>query len=109
MHEEFLQRAEESPYADWFKRGLPDFATEYTTFVDVGEWLPRRRAALLAHRTQVDPEGHWMRLPDDDLRRIFPWEEFLLAQSRVDNGVAPGDVEDDLFAGLRADVLEHRS
>lgn len=109
MHDEFQRREEESPYADWFKRGLPDFATEYTTFIDVGEWLPRRRAALLAHRTQVDPEGHWMRLPDDDLRRIFPWEEFLLAQSRVDNGVSPGEVEDDLFAGLRAEVLERRT
>jgi mycothiol S-conjugate amidase len=109
MHDEFQRREEESPYAEWFKRGLPEFATDYTTFIDVGEWLPRRRAALLAHRTQVDPEGHWMRLPDDDLRRIFPWEEFLLARSRVDNGIAAGEVEDDLFAGLRADVLERRA
>jgi hypothetical protein len=50
-----------------------------------------------------------MRLPDDAMRRVFPWEEFLLAQSRVDNGVASGDTEDDLFAGLRADVLESRT
>jgi mycothiol S-conjugate amidase len=109
MHEEFLRREEESPYAAWFERGLPEFAAQYTTFIDVGEWLHRRRAALLAHRTQVDPEGFWMRLPDDVLRRIFPWEEFMLARSRVDNGVAPGDTEDDLFAGLRAEVLEPRS
>ena len=37
------------------------------------------------------------------------WEEFLLAESRVDNGVPEGDTEDDLFAGVRADVLQPRA
>ena len=45
-----------------------------------------------------------MRLPDDVVREIFPWEEFVLARSLVDTGVAEGDTEDDLFAGLRAPV-----
>jgi mycothiol S-conjugate amidase len=109
QHEEFLRRGEESPYAGWFERELPEHAEHYTTFVDVGDWLHRRRAALLAHRTQVDPEGHWMRLPDSVMREIYPWEEFLLAETRVDNGVAEGDTEDDLFAGVRADVLQPRA
>jgi mycothiol S-conjugate amidase len=109
MHDEFLKRGEESPYAGWFERELPEFADRYSTFIDTGDWLHRRRAALLAHRTQVDPEGHWMRLPDSVMREIFPWEEFLLAESRVDNGVPDGDTEDDLFAGVRADVLEPRA
>lgn len=104
LHDEFVRRGEESPYAQWFDRVLPDHAERFTTFVEVGDWLHRRRAALLAHRTQVDPEGFWMRLPDDAIRRVFPWEEFLLARSLVDNGVAEGDTEDDLFAGLRADA-----
>ena len=51
---------------------FPTHAEHYTTFVDVGDWLHRRRAALLAHRTQVDPEGHWMRLPDSVMRRDLP-------------------------------------
>ena len=55
----------------------------FTTFVDVGDWLHRRREALLAHRTQVDPEGHWMRLPDDAVREVFPWDEYC-----------PGSIED---------------
>jgi mycothiol S-conjugate amidase len=109
LHEEFVRRNEESPYSAWFEREFPEHSTQFTTFIDVGDWLHRRREALLAHRTQVDPEGFWMRLPDDAMRRVFPWEEFLLAQSRVDNGVASGDTEDDLFAGLRADVLESRT
>ena len=70
--------------------------------------LPRTSGApsLLAHRTQVDPEGHWMRLPDDVIREVFPWEEFTLARSLVDNGVPEGEFEDDLFAGLRAGAVD---
>ena len=81
LHEAYLARGEESPYTSWFERGLPERADSFTTFVDVGDWLHRRRAALLAHRTQVDPEGFWMRIPDDVIREVFPWEEFLLARS----------------------------
>ena len=99
----YIQRGDESPYAGWFERGFDESKDHrFTTFVDVGPFLHKRREALLAHRTQVDPEGFWMRLPDDEIRRVFPWEEFVLARSLVDNGVPEGDVEDDLFAGLRA-------
>ena len=66
----------------------------------MGPWLHRRREALLAHRTQVDPDGFWMRLPDDAIRDVFPWDEYQLARSLVGEP-APGDTEDDLFAGLR--------
>jgi len=102
MHDTFVERGEESPYAQWFDRGFPDRDDRFTTFVDVGDWLHRRRAALLAHRTQVDPEGHWMRLPDDVIRQKFPWDEYVLARSVVGD-VPPAEPEDDLFAGLRAD------
>lgn len=84
------------------RRGFSDRADEpFTTLIDVGPFLHKRREALLAHRTQVDPDGFWMRLPDDVVREVFPWEEFALAVTRVDTGVAPGEPEDDLFAGLR--------
>lgn len=101
MHDAFVERGEESPYAQWFDRGFPDRDDRFTTFVDIGDWLHRRRAALLAHRTQVDPEGHWMRLPDDVIREVFPWDEYVLARSLVGD-VPPAEHEDDLFAGLRA-------
>jgi mycothiol S-conjugate amidase len=45
-----------------------------------------------------------MRLPDDAVRKIFPWEEYAPARSLVDARVAEGEPEDDLFAGLRAPV-----
>ena len=40
-----------------------------SALIDVGEYLHKRREALLAHRTQVDPTGFWMRLPDDVIRQ----------------------------------------
>ena len=108
MHDAFLRRGEESPYAQWFERGFPEHDTRFTTFVDVGDWLHRRRAALLAHRTQVDPDGHWMRLPDDVVRDVFPWDEYVLARSLVAS-IAEGEVEDDLFAGVRAVAFAARA
>ncbi len=102
LHETFLARGEESPYSTWFERGFSDAGDDrFTTYVDVGDYLSHRRAALLAHRTQVDPEGFWMRLPDDVVRKVFPWEEFALAKTLVETGVPEGEAEDDLFAGLR--------
>jgi mycothiol S-conjugate amidase len=108
LHEAHLRLGQESPFTQWFERGLPEGETEFTTFVDVADTLPRRRAALLAHRTQVDPDGFWMRLPDEVLRDTFPWEEYVLARSLVDTGVPEGLPEDDLFAGVRADVHSAR-
>ncbi len=108
LHEAFLARGEESPYERWLERGF-DLGLDaeavdaaFTTFVDVSAYLHVRRAALLAHRTQVDPDGFWMRLPDDVVREVFPWDEYQLARSLVDTGVPEGEPEDDLFAGIRS-------
>ena len=102
LHEEFLRLGEESPFTRWLEdRSLPDRDRAFTTFVDVSDHLHRRRAALLAHRTQVDPEGFWMRLSDDTIRRVFPWDEYVLARTLVEAPIDAGDTEDDLFAGVR--------
>jgi mycothiol S-conjugate amidase len=107
LHQAYLDRGEESAYTSWFERGFDtDRKDEFTTLIDVGDYLHKRREALLAHRTQVDPEGHWMRLPDEVIREVFPWEEYTLARSLVDNGVPEGEYEDDLFAGLRAGAVD---
>ena len=105
LHQAYLDRGEESAYTTWFERGFDTNRTdEFTTLIDVGDYLAKRRAALLAHRTQVDPAGHWMRLPDSVIREVFPWEEFTLARSLVDNRVPDGEYEDDVFAGVRERV-----
>ncbi len=102
LHAIYLERGEESPYTSWFERGFDtNRVDEFTSLIDVSDFMQQRRDALLAHRTQVDPEGHWFRLPDDVVRQAFPWEEFTLARSLVDNGVGEGEHEDDLFAGIR--------
>ncbi|MDQ1520160.1 MAG: mycothiol S-conjugate amidase [Actinomycetota bacterium] len=102
LHAAYLERGEESPYERWFERGFRnDGEDDFTTLIDVSDFLTKRREALLAHRTQVDPSGFWMRLPDDVIRRVFPWEEFQLARSLVGPTRADGEYEDDLFAGLR--------
>jgi mycothiol S-conjugate amidase len=101
LHAAYLERGEESPFERWFERGFSDNEDQFTTLIDVSDYLHKRREALLAHRTQVDPEGFWMRLPDDVVRRVFPWEEFQLARSLVDLPEHDGEFEDDLFAGLR--------
>ena len=90
LHEAYLARGEESPYESWFERGFDtDRTDDFTTLIDVGDYIHKRREALLAHRTQVDPNGFWMRLPDDVVREVFPWEEFVLARSLVDDTVRP--------------------
>jgi mycothiol S-conjugate amidase len=105
LHQAFLDRGEESPYERWMERWNPDDEERpITTRIDVGDFLNERRAALLAHRTQIDPDSFWMRLPEDVVREIFPWEEYRLARSLVDTTVPPDGFEDDLFAGLRADT-----
>ena len=111
LHEAYLAHGHESPFERWFESGFPDDGDRFTTHVDVGEYLDRRRAALLAHRTQVDPEGFWMKLPDEVVRGTFPWEEYVLARSLVDGGVPAGEQaepETDLFAGIRAGVGTER-
>lgn len=100
LHDEHIRRGEESPFQRWFERDFPSQDRAFTTFVDIGPWLGRRRQALLAHRTQVDPDGFWMRLPDEVLGEVFPYDEYVLARSRVGRP-AEGETEHDLFEGVR--------
>jgi mycothiol S-conjugate amidase len=109
---------EESPVARWrarrLERGLPEMPPDrVTTRIDVGDFLAARRASLLAHPTQIDPEGTWLRIPDEALRGAFPWDEYELARSLVENQVPEGELEDDLFAGIcqgeSGSAPQHRS
>lgn len=91
----------ENPFEEFLKEMPGDSDHLFTTEINVGDFLDKRRASLLAHRTQIDPESFWMAIPDDALREIFPVEEYILARTLVDNGVKPGEIETDLFAGIR--------
>jgi mycothiol S-conjugate amidase len=100
MHRRFGELGLESPFSeDWFKRPSQD--DRITTSIDIEGFAEVRFEALLAHATQIDPESpFWFGLPRDVARGIHPYDDYVRAASLVD---APTP-EDDLFAGLRAEV-----
>jgi mycothiol S-conjugate amidase len=95
-HEKFLELGLESPYSsEWFER--PDQDHRVTTSIDIAEHYEVRLEALRAHATQVDPASpFWFGLPPEVAREVHPFEDFILAHSRVDSAVP----EADLFAGI---------
>jgi mycothiol S-conjugate amidase len=97
MHEKMLELGLESPFDDkWFERESQDH--RITTSIDMTGYMSVGRNALIAHATQVDPnEGFWFRLPEDVAATVHPYDEYVLAQSRVESTIP----ETDLFAGLR--------
>jgi mycothiol S-conjugate amidase len=97
IHAAALARGIETPFADWLKRFEDDGPDPVvTTQVNVARWLGRRRDALIAHATQVDPDSFWFAVPDEVVAEVYPWEDFTLARSLVPTS----DHETDLFAGL---------
>jgi mycothiol S-conjugate amidase len=108
IHEKLLELGLESPFDEkWFER-LPQ-EDRTTTRVEIGSYYSRRKEALLAHATQIDPASpFWFALPDDVAGAIHPWDDYQLARSLVGSELptgsgtlAPGEYEDDLFAGIR--------
>ncbi|MFT2018415.1 mycothiol conjugate amidase Mca [Streptomyces sp. 796.1] len=99
LHEALLARGLESPYGEWLERWkeFQKRERELTTYVPCGEFFEIRDKALIAHRTQIDPDGGWFRVPMEIQKEVWPTEEYELAQSRVATSLP----EDDLFAGIR--------
>ncbi|PZR54420.1 mycothiol conjugate amidase Mca [Xylanimonas oleitrophica] len=99
VHEAMLGAGLESPFGDWISsrtaREIPE--RPVTTKVPVAEFFARRDAALTAHASQIDPAGFFFAVPRDVEADVWPWEEYELAESRVETSIP----EDDLFAGIR--------
>lgn len=89
----------ESPWKERLANWKPDPAHDarITTRVPCGDWFDVRDRALLAHATQIDPDGHWFAVPLEIQREVWPTEEFELVTSHVETSLP----EDDLFAGIR--------
>jgi mycothiol S-conjugate amidase len=107
LHQAMLDLGLESPYtnrmADWVED--EDDASqqprhEVTTRVQCDDYFEIRNQALIAHATQVDPEGGWFAVPTEVQRAAWPTEDYHLARSLVDVELP----EDDLFAGIRERV-----
>ncbi|NSC23588.1 mycothiol conjugate amidase Mca [Streptomyces albus subsp. chlorinus] len=99
MHNAMIERGLESPYTEWLKRWdeMKVKEREITTFVPCGDYFEIRDKALIAHATQIDPDGGWFRVPMDIQKEVWPTEEYELAKSLVGTSLP----EDDLFAGIR--------
>jgi LmbE family N-acetylglucosaminyl deacetylase len=74
--------------------GVPDELI--TTTIDVSPWVETKRAALMAHKTQMGADVFFTQLPPQLFNELFCVERFIRVESRVP---AP-DQEDDLLAGL---------
>jgi mycothiol S-conjugate amidase len=98
LHNGALDRGLESPFTGWLERFDPDEGDPTTTSVEVGDFLAQRSQALLAHATQIDPEGMWFAIPDEVVREIYPYEDYQLARSLVKSTIP----EESLFAGLES-------
>ncbi|WP_295702845.1 mycothiol conjugate amidase Mca [Lapillicoccus sp.] len=97
FHNAMLETGLDSPYADWlkdWKRG----ERRITTRVPCGDFFAVRDRALMAHATQVDPDGAWFKVPLELQQRVWPTEDYELALSHLP--FVEG--EDDLFAGIGA-------
>jgi mycothiol S-conjugate amidase len=102
LHEKFLELGLESPLGErWLSR--LDEEPNFTTSISTEGYDDVRGEALRSHATQVDPSSRmWFGLPPEVQRTVHPFDEYLLARSRVPTVEG---IEDDLFAGLTADVF----
>jgi len=98
LHEAMLAHDLESPYAERLEKWErePEWDDRITTRVPCGDYFGVRDQALLAHATQIDPDGTWFQVPRDLQASVWPTEEYEAALSYVP--IAPD--EDDLFAGI---------
>lgn len=97
IHEEMEKAGLESPFLDWLNNRGRSPKRVATTRIDAHEFFPQRDQALLAHATQIDPDGFFMAVPRDIEARVWPWEEFELAYSTVGES---DEIETDLFARI---------
>ena len=86
----------ESPYGEWISRWEDRGERTITTKIECAEYFDVRDRALLAHATQVDPDGTWFKVPLSMQKEIWPTEDFEAAVSYV----PIEESESDLFAGL---------
>ena len=70
-----------------------------TNTIDVSEWADLKGESLNKHRTQMNPESPFAKMPPDLIATMRSQEHYALAK-----GVPLPDTDDakgDLFAGLR--------
>jgi len=101
-----LESGYESPYTERVAQWEADednqmfkWVSPHTTTTQIlcADYFSQRDQALLAHRTQIDPEGFFFAVPEHVYAESWPWEDYTLISSKVATELP----ESDLFAGLR--------
>jgi len=98
VHAAMQAKGLESPFGDWIaSRGAREIPErEVTAKIEVAKFFGARDAALLAHASQIDPNGFFFAVPRDLEAEVWPWDEYELGASRI-----PVErYETDLFAGV---------
>jgi mycothiol S-conjugate amidase len=98
LHEAMLAHGLESPYAERLEKWEPnpEWDDRITTRVPCADYFGVRDQALLAHATQIDPDGPWFAVPRAIQEEVWPTEDYELVVSHVPSQTP----EDDLFAGI---------
>jgi mycothiol S-conjugate amidase len=98
LHDEMLRHGLESPYAERLEswKPEPEWDARITTRVPCSDFFGVRDQALMAHATQIDPDGPWFAVPHEIQAAVWPTEDFELVVSHVESPTP----EDDLFAGI---------
>jgi mycothiol S-conjugate amidase len=98
IHDAMVAHGLESPWGERLKEweDEPEWDARVTTRVPCADYFGVRDQALLAHATQIDPDGFWFAIPRELQTEVWPTEDFELVVSHV-NSSTP---EDDLFAGI---------
>lgn len=99
LHEAATELGIESFFGERLKEWKPDpvWDARVTTKVPCADYFEVRDRALIAHATQIDPDGFFFQIPLEVQKRVWPTEDFELVTSLVETSLP----EDDLFAGLR--------
>jgi len=103
LHQAMMATEGSSPYTEWLE-GRRDRvpADAVDARVRCGPHFARRDAALLAHVSQIDPDGFWFGVPRELEVAHYPYEAYRLLRSDV--LVQP--VEEDLFAGVDVTAID---
>lgn len=87
-------------FDDWFIPLSAVPAGNLTTRVPCADYFQVRDRALMAHATQIDPDGPFFACPLEIQHQVWPTEDYELAFATI----AVHLPEDDLFAGLREPI-----
>ena len=70
--------------------GVPD--AQITTAVDIGTFVPIKRAAMMAHASQIPDDSWFLTLPPEAFREAFGSEWFVRTTPPFDGSI-PADRE----------------